>query len=301
VSGSLGRNAAGHGDSPFETLATCLALIEIVNSCNLACPTCYANSPVRTGSRLDAVPIDNIQRRIQGVIDRKGGIEILQLSGGEPTLHPELFELLAWARDHDQIDYLLINTNGIRLANDPDFAARLGTMFEKGGLQIYLQFDGPHEAGQQTLRGADLRSVRLRAIEQCGKNRLPITLAMTVTSENLSQVWAAIEFGLGFSHVHGITFQPMFGSGRISTRHLLPAPPIRQAHSDGAIGRVADSTPEGLKNELRLNTGDILLSAVGHSGGRLRFEDFTPLPCGDPNCANDWLSDSAPGTNLVHQ
>ena len=58
----------------------------IVNSCNLSCPTCYADSPLGAGHKLDAVPLQDLQRRIQGVVDRKGGIEILQLSGGEPTL-----------------------------------------------------------------------------------------------------------------------------------------------------------------------------------------------------------------------
>jgi hypothetical protein len=75
VRGTLGRNAEAIRNSP-EQLSTCLALIEIVNSCNLACPTCYADSP--TG-KLDAVPLADLQQRIQGVIDRKGRIEILQL------------------------------------------------------------------------------------------------------------------------------------------------------------------------------------------------------------------------------
>jgi uncharacterized radical SAM superfamily Fe-S cluster-containing enzyme len=79
---------------------------------------------------------------------------------------------------------------------------------------------------------------------------------MTVTSENLDQVWAAVEYGLSFPHVRGIAFQPMFNSGRLSqpeTQHL--------------------------------NTADIILAAVEQACGRLRYEDFTPLPCGDPNCA----------------
>ncbi|MDB6022085.1 MAG: molybdopterin-based tungsten cofactor biosynthesis protein, partial [Pedosphaera sp.] len=96
VVGTLGRNAAGKGDAPFEKLSTCLALIEIVNSCNLACPTCYADSPAGAGAKVDAVPLAQLQQRIQGVIDRKGDIEILQLSGGEPTLHPQFFELVDW-------------------------------------------------------------------------------------------------------------------------------------------------------------------------------------------------------------
>jgi len=76
----------GRSGGQVERLSTCLALIEIVNSCNLACPTCFADSPRST--EVDAVPLAELQARIQGVIDRKGGIEILQLSGGEPTPAP---------------------------------------------------------------------------------------------------------------------------------------------------------------------------------------------------------------------
>ena len=278
--GTLGRNAAGHGDAPFETLSTCLALIEIVRSCNLSCPTCYADSPV--AAKVDAVPLDEVKQRVQGVIDRKGGIEILQLSGGEPTLHPQFFELLEWARDHEHIDYLLLNTNGVRLAREADFAARLGEVFQRGGLQLYLQFDGVQEAAQRGLRGADLRELREQAIENCRRANLPITLAMTVTPENLPHLWEAIEFGLKHPHIHGITLQPMFGSGRVS-RSLLSKPVMPRASSSSTTDlRNTDSL---IKPPARLNTADILLAAVGQSGGRLRFEDFTPLPCGDPNCA----------------
>lgn len=259
VAGTLGRNAAGRADgAPFETLSTCLALIEIVHSCNLACPTCYADSPVGTGARLDEVPLADVQRRVQGVIDRKGGIEILQLSGGEPTLHSRFFELLDWAQNHPGIGYLLLNTNGVRLARDERFAGQLARAFRYGKLQVYLQFDGVQAAAQTALRGADLRATRERAIERCRAMNLPVTLAMTVTPENLPHLWEATEFGLRFPHVRGIAFQPMFGSGRL---------------------------PSATGTARRLNTADIILAAAEQSGGRLRFEDFTPLPCGDPNCA----------------
>lgn len=256
VTGTLGRNAEGKGGGPFEKLATCLALIEIVNSCNLACPTCYSDSPVGVNGRVDALPLGDLKRRIEGVIERKGGIEILQLSGGEPTLHPQFFELVEWATAHEKIDYLLLNTNGVRIATDAEFTERLGKTFRYGGMQVYLQFDGVQEAGQQFLRGGDLRAMRRRAIERCAEIHLPVTLAMTVTPENLPHLWETIGFGLGHKHVRGVAFQPMFGNGRV--------PSQKQA---------------------RLNTADIILAAVEQSQGRLKYEDFTPLPCGDPNCA----------------
>ncbi len=223
--GTLGRNAEpGEALGVMEKLSTCLALIEIVNSCNLACSTCYADSPVGAGVRVDAVPLADLQRRIQGVIDRKGGIEILQLSGGEPTLHPQFFELLRWLQDHPQIDYVLLNTNGVRIAQDETFARELGDAFRYGAFQLYLQFDGVQAEGQHFLRGADLRVTRARCLERCAVMNLPITLAMTVTPENLSFLWDAIGFGLRWPHVRGISFQPMFTSGRVPVAAgILPA------------------------------------------------------------------------------
>jgi uncharacterized radical SAM superfamily Fe-S cluster-containing enzyme len=238
-SGTLGRNAdPGEAMGVMEKLSTCLALIEIVNSCNLSCPTCFADSPLGVGQNVDAVPLADLQRRIQGVIDRKGNIEILQLSGGEPTLHPQFFELLRWLHGNPGIDYVLLNTNGVRIARDEAFAAELGRTFRYGKFQLYLQFDGTQEAGQKYLRGADLRKVREECIERCVEMKLPVTLAMTVTPENLPTLWEAVEFGLKFPTVRGISFQPIFGSGRIPN-----------------LGTS------------RLNTADIILAAVGQSAG----------------------------------
>ena len=227
--GSLGRNAdPGDALGVMEKLSTCLALIEIVNSCNLSCPTCYADSPLGTREKVDAVPLNDLKARIQGVIDRKGDIEILQLSGGEPTLHPQFFELLRWLQDHPRIDYVLLNTNGVRIANDDDFARELGEAFHYGHFQLYLQFDGVQEAGQHFLRGADLRATRERCLERCREMKLPVTLAMTVTPENLPHLWQAIEFGLRWPNVRGISFQPIFTSGRIPNATIATAkPPTR--------------------------------------------------------------------------
>ncbi|MCC6233521.1 MAG: radical SAM protein [Verrucomicrobiales bacterium] len=270
-SGTLGRNAAGRGQAPFESLATCLALIEVVDSCNLACPTCYANSPVGTGARLQAPPLAELQARITGILERKGGIEILQLSGGEPTLHPQFFELLDWTLAHPKIDHVLLNTNGVLLARDDAFLERLRTSLRPGRLQLYLQFDGPQAAAQIDLRGTDLRELRLRTLERTAAIGLPVTLAMTVTHANLPHVWETIAFGLRWPHVRGVTFQPEFRSGR-SPR---PAP----------LSAITPSTPPTPATSDRLNSADILLAAVEQSDGQLSTADFTPLPCGDPNCA----------------
>ncbi|HEY8901529.1 MAG TPA: radical SAM protein [Chthoniobacterales bacterium] len=255
--GTLGRNASGRGEGPFEKLATCLALIEIVESCNLACPVCYADSPHE--SAVKAAPLEKIKARIEGVIARKGEIDILQLSGGEPTLHPQFLELLAWAQAHPGIRYVLVNTNGVRLARDDEFLAGMAEAAARKHIQVYLQFDGTLADGQRELRGADLRALRERALERCEAIGLPVTLAMTVTRANLGNLWATAEFGLRYPHVRGVSYQPFFTSGRRSVIEAATHEPI--------------------------NTADVILSLIEHSGGKLGPSDFTPLPCGDPNCA----------------
>ncbi len=303
-SGTLGQNAGGRGEAPFETLSTCLALIEIVNSCNLSCPTCYADSP--PDKHVDAVPLDELKSRIQGVIDRKGKIEILQLSGGEPTLHPRFFELVRWVQDNPGVDYILLNTNGVRVAQDDAFLEELGRTFHYGGMQIYLQFDGPQEAGQKNLRGADLRELRVKAIERCQRINLPITLAMTVNESTLPHLWETIEFGLQYPHIRGVSFQPMFSSGRLPAKAGQVSSLSRggSGHAVNSINRDAHDPAQAkafsLENSVaqvlpetgrmpvpraRLNTADIILESVKQSAGKLKFEDYTPLPCGDPNCA----------------
>ncbi len=256
---------AGTGRDPFEVLSTCVALIEIVDSCNLTCPTCYAASPWGVGDDVDCISFEAFVERVQGVVDRKGFLDVLQLSGGEPTIHPEFFDILEWSLRHDQIGYVLINTNAVRVARDGTFRERLGELRrEAGGFELYLQFDGPQLEGQVELRGADLRKIRREAIDLAGALGVPTTLAMVVTPVTIEHLGDTVRFGLERPHCRGICFQPMFTSGRVprveSTLPIAPAAPRP------------------------ITVGDVILNVVEQSGGLLGIEDFTPLPCGDPNC-----------------
>ena len=253
---------------PFEVLSTCIALIEIVDSCNLTCPTCYAASPWGIDDNVDCIDVDAFVERVQGVIDRKGAIDILQLSGGEPTIHPRFFDILDWALEHGSIGYVLVNTNGVRIANDPAFRERLAAARRTHGkLELYAQYDGPQREGQLELRGADLRETRRDAIDLIGELGVPSTLAMVVTPHTLPHLGDALRFGLARPHCRGIAFQPMFQSGRIP-------------RSDTATPRSARPTTA----HASISVGDVVLGVVEQSGGLLEVEDFTPLPCGDPNC-----------------
>jgi uncharacterized radical SAM superfamily Fe-S cluster-containing enzyme len=106
------------GLCPDHEQHSCLALIEINEACNLSCPVCFADSSVKRQAHRT---LAEIERALDVVVASEGEPDLVQLSGGEPTIHPQFFEVLAAARRRP-IRHLMINTNGIRIAREPGFA-----------------------------------------------------------------------------------------------------------------------------------------------------------------------------------
>src|SRR6185312_15537680 len=74
---------------------TCLGVLEITSSCNLECPMCYASS----GPGGVHLSYDDCCHAIDSYVAAEGRPEVLQLSGGEPTIHPEFLEIFKYACD----------------------------------------------------------------------------------------------------------------------------------------------------------------------------------------------------------
>lgn len=189
---------------------SCLSLIEITDSCNLRCPVCYASSgPERTHHR----PLALIEKMLDAVVRNEGRPDVVQISGGEPTLHPEFFTILKMAQARP-IRHLMVNTNGLRIAQDEDFVKRLAEY--QSGFEIYLQFDSFEPEVLVDLRGGDLRSVRERAIEKLNKYNLSTTLVVTLKKGlNDGEIGRTIEFALMQPCVRGVTLQPIQDAGRL--------------------------------------------------------------------------------------
>jgi uncharacterized radical SAM superfamily Fe-S cluster-containing enzyme len=188
---------------------SCLTLVEITDRCNLECPICYASSGP---SRLSYRPVEQVARMIDTVVGNEGQPDVVQISGGEPTLHPEFFRILDLAKERP-IRHLMVNTNGIRIAQDEGFAERLATYMP--GFEIYLQFDSFEAAALQELRGADLTSVRMRAIEKL--NRLGVSTSLVVTLKrglNDGEIGRIIDWAVEQPCVRGVVLQPIQAAGR---------------------------------------------------------------------------------------
>ena len=229
-------------------IGTCCALLEVTRRCNLRCRYCFAD-----GGSAEPDPDPEELRAAMRRIAEGCGKPLLQFSGGEPTLRDDLPELVRYAKEAG-CSYTQVNTNGIRLAREPEYAQRLA----EAGLDIvFLQFDGTDDAIYETLRGAPLLETKLEAIRVCAELRLGVTLVPTVVKGvndgdlgNLVRLAVSLAPG-----VRGIHFQPVSYFGR------YPGTP-------GAEDRY---------------TLDMLMADISDQAG-IPVESFMPSRCDHPLC-----------------
>ena len=187
------------GLCPDHEQHSCLALIEINETCNLTCPTCFAgSSPALSGQ----LPLATVERMLDTLVASEGEPDLLQISGGEPTLHPDLFAIIAAAKRRN-IRHVMLNTNGIRIATEPDFAARLAECMPR--FEVYLQFDAlsrdgiaddtrrrsaahPRNGARQSRRGSVCRRPSLRP---CAKGSMTTRSAMSCAMRRSGAACAA--------------------------------------------------------------------------------------------------------------
>jgi uncharacterized radical SAM superfamily Fe-S cluster-containing enzyme len=156
---------------------------------------------------------------LDAVVRNEAQPDVVQISGGEPTLHPEFFAVLDLAKARP-IRHLMVNTNGVRIAHEEEFASRLSGYMPD--LEVYLQFDSFERQPLMELRGSDLRNVRERALERLNRHKISTTLVVTLKKGlNDCEIGKIIDFALQQPCVRGVTFQPIQAAGRLE--HYDPA------------------------------------------------------------------------------
>ncbi len=242
------------GMPAMQTQHTCILLEDLTDHCNLRCPTCFAESgPAASATAPLAEVLASVDDRLR---KENGHLDVLMLSGGEPTLYPWLEQLVEHLVARP-IVRILINSNGLRIANDDAFVEFLRTHRER--VEVYLQYDGETPQSSRFHRGADIRHFKERAIERLGAAGVFMTLTMTATKGvNDDEIGDVIRRAMRTPYVGGVTIQPVFGSGRST----------------------------GIDPGDRLTHGGILKRLGPQTGDAITWRDLTALPCSHPHCCS---------------
>ncbi len=231
----------------------CLALIEVNNACNLDCPLCFANAGTHLAQTGFQLTFEQVNFMLERFVAAEGEPEVVQFSGGEPTLHPRILDFIELAK-RKGIGYVMLNTNGIRIATDDKLLAGL----ERLKPHVYLQFDGFDAATNLALRGrADLLDTKLRALERLAQADVRVVLVAAIERGiNDHEIGRIVEFGLKHPAVFGVNFQPAFRA----QRHVA-ADPLQ-----------------------RITIPDVIRNLETQTHGLFAASDFVPVPCCMPTC-----------------
>jgi 7,8-dihydro-6-hydroxymethylpterin dimethyltransferase len=248
--GSEVRDGCPHdcGLCPDHQQHTCLGIIEVNSGCNMNCPLCFAEA--KPGFSLTG---EEVEAMLDDFVRTEGRPEVVQFSGGEPTIHPRIIDFVRAAHARG-IPFVMINTNGKRIAQDDRFLDQLAEVRPS----FYFQFDGFDRETHRIIRGEpDILDEKLRALDRLGAAGLNVTLVPAVErGVNEHEVGRIIDFAIQHPAVRGISFQPAFHAGR----HMRHDP------------------------MQRMTIPDILKLIEEQTAGKFLASDFVPVPCCFPTC-----------------
>jgi tetraether lipid synthase len=236
------------GLCPEHEQHACLGIIEVNSACNMDCPLCFADA----GPGF-SLTLEEVEQMLDDYVRTEGRPEVVQFSGGEPTIHPRIIDFVRAAQARN-IRFVMLNTNGKRIARDDRFLKELNEVRPA----FYFQFDGFESETYRIIRGEpDLLPEKLRALDRLAEFGLNVTIVPAIErGVNEHEIGRIVEFGIQHPAIRGITFQPAFHAGR-----HIPGDPLR-----------------------RMTIPDIVREIEAQTDGKFVASDFVPVPCCFPTC-----------------
>ncbi len=236
------------GLCPDHQQHACVGIIEVNTACDMDCPLCFADAG--HGYNLTLQEVEEI---LDHFVETEGAPEVVQFSGGEPSIHPEIIPMMRAAFDRN-IPNVMLNTNGKRIARDDQFLAELAELKP----YIYFQFDGFDSETYRIIRGEpDLLPVKLRALDRLAEIDCKVVLVPAIErGVNEHELGEIVKFGLDHPAVYGINFQPAFHAGR-----YMDHDPMQ-----------------------RITIPDLVKGVEAQTDGLFLSSDFLPVPCCFPTC-----------------
>lgn len=231
----------------------CSAALMVTESCNLNCPVCFT----RTKNKEPYHPsLDQLKDQLDGYLRQTESPYPLEFCGGEPTIRDDLPLLASYARSIG-FDYIQLNTNGIRIAEDIEYLRELK---DSGITTIYLGFDGFKDDTYLYTSGEGLLERKMRAVKNCQEVKIAVVLVpVIVPGQNDNELGKIIEYAKANTPaVKGVFFQPISYFGHI---------------------------PKIPTDEDRITIPEVLDRIEDQTGGEVKRNNFLPPVCEHPLCS----------------
>ncbi len=191
--------------------------------CNLACGHCYLDATARkghTGGEMDA-------RECRQVVDQIHAVSpeaLLILTGGEPLLRPDLFDLCAYASRKGL--WVVVGTNGTRLS--PASAVRLRDAGVKG---IGISIDSLRPEAHNRFRGRPgAWAGAVAGLEAAARSGLDTVVQVSLFPWNLAEVEAMADWALR-QGARAVNFYFLVCTGRGQGQTELPPEEAERAYA----------------------------------------------------------------------
>ena len=227
-----------------------LPVFSITNACNLNCPICF------THNRKDVkynMPVSEMKRTVEFLMENREEYDLINITGGEPTLHPELLDILGAAK-HERIGRITLNSNGIRLAEDISLVKELKAL----GVYIIMSFNTLKRKTSKIIHGIDMVDTKIRALENLATHGVGVTLLnVMIKAVNDQEIYDIIQLSKAYPNIRSVTIQNMTFTGQGGSEFK----PRKRLTLDMAIDMIETQ-----------------------SNGEIKKDHFFPLPSNHPLC-----------------
>lgn len=227
-----------------------LPVIPITSACNLDCPICYTINKNKDAYHMDTGDFAQILTHLK---EDHGEIDIINFTGGEPTVHPEFMKFIEMSFEAG-IHRITVSTNGIALARDEAMVKRLSEL----DARIVLSFDSFEPEADFAMQGAKLVATKFKVLELLEKYDIDTTLIpVVVKGVNDHEISKMVDLVLQKPFIRSLEIHTMTYTGQGGV-HFPRAG--------------------------RMSPHEVLRAIEEGTKGQLGVDDFVPSPCAHPLC-----------------
>ncbi len=230
---------------PKHKSQTVLTNLMLTNRCDLRCSYCFMNAGA--AGYIYEPSLEQLRKMMKQTREEKPvSSRAIQLTGGEPTIREDLFEIIKIAKELG-FSHVQLNTNGIKLAQSADYCRKI---MEAGVSTIYLSFDGVSKEVNPWIE------LNKKAVENLRKGGITsIILVPVVMRKNLHELGEIVKYAVkNIDVIRGVNFQPLAFAGR------------------------PQNVSEEYRKRERVDYGEMMGAIEKGLEGQVRKEDFYPVP-----------------------